>query len=250
MCAVPDLSRAQVAHGDAWQVQGQLRRPYGGGALELPGIRLMASGLPHAYWNNGDVDDPAVVDIAAVRRWYADRDVPWGVRLPAGARWEHGTRLFGKRLMQRDASALPRTTPAADLVLRAATADDLPAVLDIDASAFGGDPDAGRGWIEPHFRAAAIAVGLAELGGDPVGTAYTIASSGRAGPSVLLGGVATRPDARRRGIARALSAWLLLRAFAAGATLAHLNPDDDAAARVYARLGFIEEDGFDVYVDN
>lgn len=66
---------------------------------------------------------------------------------------------------------------------------------------------------------------------------------------MFLGGVAVRPDARRRGIAAALSAWLLNRGFAWGATLAHLNPDDRAAARVYARLGFVEQYGFDVYVD-
>ena len=103
--------------------------------------------------------------------------------------------------------------------------------------------------IEPHFGSSAITVGLAELDGEPVGTAYTILSFGRAGPSVFLGGVGVRPDARRRGVAGALSAWLLNRGFASGANFAHLNPDNDAAARVYARLGFVEQDGFDVYVD-
>ena len=55
--------------------------------------------------------------------------------------------------------------------------------------------------------------------------------------------------ARRRGIAAALSSWLLERGFAAGAELAHLNPDSDEAARLYGRLGFIELPGLDVYVD-
>ena len=36
---------------------------------------------------------------------------------------------------------------------------------------------------------------------------------------------------------------------AEGADLAWLNPDDDRAARLYARLGFREVAGFDVYVD-
>jgi hypothetical protein len=31
--------------------------------------------------------------------------------------------------------------------------------------------------------------------------------------------------------------------------LAHLHPDSDAAARLYARIGFVETPGFDVYVD-
>ena len=57
------------------------------------------------------------------------------------------------------------------------------------------------------------------------------------------------PDFRRRGIGGALSAWLLARGAAAGARVAHLHPDTDEAARVYGRLGFIEVDGFDIYVD-
>jgi GNAT superfamily N-acetyltransferase len=249
MGAMGCLSRGQLAQGDVWEVQGRLRERYGGGSLELPGIRLMASGLPHPQWNSGDVDDPALVDLSAARAWYAERDLPWGVRVPAGLRWRHGRHLFRKRLMRRDAASLPTMPQPPGLILRAATLDDLADVVRIDTSAFGGDPDLVRRWIEPHFVAAATTVGVAELDGDPVGTAYTVASSGRAGHCIFLGGVATRPDARGRGIASALSAWLLARGFAAGATLAHLNPEEDAAARIYARLGFVEEDGFDVYVD-
>jgi GNAT superfamily N-acetyltransferase len=242
-----EMTRARVAQGDSWQVQGRLREPYGGGVLESAGIRLMASGLPHAQWNNGDVDDPDAVDIAAVRDWYARRNVPWGVRVPAGMPWHAGTMLFRKRLMSRPAG--PLAPSMAGMALRAASLDDLDAVVRVDSSAFDDAPDTVRSWIEPHFGSPAVTVGLAELDGEPVGTAYTILSSGRAGACVFLGGVAVRPDARRRGVAGALSAWLLARGFASGATLAHLNPDDDGAARVYARLGFVEQDGFDVYVD-
>jgi hypothetical protein len=46
-----------------------------------------------------------------------------------------------------------------------------------------------------------------------------------------------------------MSSWLLARGFAAGAELAHLNPDTDAAARLYGRLGFSELPGHDIYVD-
>ena len=55
--------------------------------------------------------------------------------------------------------------------------------------------------------------------------------------------------ARRRGVGAALSSWLLERGFAAGAELAHLNPDTDEAARLYGRLGFVETRGLDMYVD-
>ena len=56
--------------------------------------------------------------------------------------------------------------------------------------------------------------------------------------------------ARRRGVGAALSSWLLERGFAAGAELAHLNPDTDEAARLYGRLGFTETPGLDIYVEH
>ena len=92
-------------------------------------------------------------------------------------------------------------------------------------------------------------VALAELDGDPAGTAYTLRSDGAAGPSLYLAGVGVLAAARRRGVGAALSSWLLERGFGAGAELAHLNPDTDEAARIYQRLGFIETPGLDIYVD-
>ena len=66
------------------------------------------------------------------------------------------------------------------------------------------------------------------------------------GPAVGLYGVGVVPEARRRGIGAALSAW---QAFADGAAFAHLNADTEDAARVYRRLGFVETPGFDIYAD-
>ena len=88
-----------------------------------------------------------------------------------------------------------------------------------------------------------------QLDGEAVGTAYALRSDGAAGPAVFLAGVAVVEAARRRGVAAAMSAWLLERGFADGARLAHLHPETDAAARVYARLGFIEAGALDIYVD-
>ena len=82
-----------------------------------------------------------------------------------------------------------------------------------------------------------------------MGTAYTVRSEGWAGPALYLAGVTVLPEARQRGIAGAVSSWLVARGAAAGARVAHLHPDSDQAARVYARLGFVKVDGFDVYVD-
>src|SRR5512137_2500350 len=92
-----------TAYADAAEAEGRLREPLGGGATAMPGIRLMASGLPHAQWNNGDVTDPAIVPLEAVRDWFASRaggaGVPWGVRVPAGRTFTHGRHLFRKRCM-------------------------------------------------------------------------------------------------------------------------------------------------------
>jgi predicted GNAT family acetyltransferase len=51
-------------------------------------------------------------------------------------------------------------------------------------------------------------------------------------------GVATLSDHRGQGIASALTAEVVARAFAAGAEVAWLTAADDAAARLYERVGF------------
>jgi ribosomal protein S18 acetylase RimI-like enzyme len=242
-----------TAHGDAWQAQGRLRERLGGGAAMLPGIRLMASGLPHARWNNGDVSDPARVPLDDVRAWYAARaagaGVPWGVRVPAGMPFRHGRWLFRKRCMGlRPGGHRPFETPSG-VEIRIATPADATAVAAIDAEAFGDPLEMIRPWIEPHLSAPGFAVSLATLDGQAVGIATAIHTDGLAGPSVGIFGVGVLEGARRRGIASAMTAWLLERAFAEGAALAHLNPDSDAAELLYARLGFVATAGLDVYAD-
>jgi GNAT superfamily N-acetyltransferase len=232
-------------------VEGLLRESVGGGVGRVRGARLMASGIDHPQWNNADVDDPESADVVGMREWYAARSVPWGVRVPAGAPWSHGRFQFRKRLMglALSARALPPRTSVAGLVIRRAGPDDLNAVLHVDLIGFPSAPMLERQWIQPHLSSPAIEVALAELSGEPVGTAYTVRSDGWAGPALYLAGVTVLPEARQRGIAGAISAWLLTRGTAAGARVAHLHPDSDQAARVYARLGFDEVDGFNVYVD-
>jgi ribosomal protein S18 acetylase RimI-like enzyme len=242
-----DLLRA--AHGDAWQVAGRVRGASGGGTAELPGVRLMTSGLPHPQWNNGDVHDAAVLDIGAVRAWYDARSVPWGLRVPAGEPFPHGRRLFGKRLMGVAADQLIAPAAVDGVDLRLAGPHDLEEVLDVDAVAFGSDPGTERPWLEGNLAAAEVDVVLAvDEGGRPVGTAYCLRSDLWAGPAAYVAGVGVLPSARGRGIASAMSAWLCQRAFRAGSAFAHLHPDDDRASSVYSRLGFVEVAGFDVYV--
>jgi len=251
---VSDLDRlVWTAHGDAWQAEGRLRAPFGGGAAELPGVRLMASGLPHPQWNNGDVSDPARVPLDEVRAWYAARaggaGVPWGMRVPAGMAFGHGRRLFRKRCMALVPAGFRQVAAPSGVRIGIAGPADAGAVAGIDAAAFGEPVDRIRPWIEPHLGAAGFTVALASLDGEPVGIATAIRTDERAGACVGIFGVGVIERARRRGIGAALTSWLLERALADGATLAHLNPNDDAAARLYVRLGFVETAGLDVYAD-
>ena len=198
----------------------------------------MASGLDHPQYNNADVT-AADADIDGACRWYAARGVPWGIRVPVELPWAHGRFLFSKRLMGLEQL---RPAPPADVRV----ADDLEAVVAIDGAAFGG---AARDWLAPQFAAPGYETALAYLDGRPVGTGYSIRSDGRAGPCLYVAGVGVLPEARGRGIGAALTSWLIARGFERGATLAHLHPDDDAAVRLYARLGFVEVPGFNVFVN-
>jgi ribosomal protein S18 acetylase RimI-like enzyme len=246
-------ARVHSAQGDAWQAEGRLRTSLGGGAMERPGIRLMASGLPHARWNNGDVTDASAVDWHQVRAWYAARahgaGVPWGVRVAADAPFGHGRRVLRQRCMALLPADRRSATTTERISLRVASRADLDAVTRIDAEAFEAPADEVRPWIAPRLAADRCTVAIAELDGAPVGVATALNTNARAGPAIGIFGVGVVAAARRRGVATALTDWLLARGFAGGATLAHLNPDSEAAARLYRRLGFVETRGLDVYVD-
>jgi GNAT superfamily N-acetyltransferase len=241
-------ARVRTAHGDARAVEGTARERYGGGAATLRGIRVMASGLPHPQFNGGVVTGPDV-DLDGARAFYAERDLPWGALVPTGMAWGVGRHVGSLPLMGVSRGGLQRPPDVPDLALRTAGPDDLETVLRVDTTAFDSDPDEFRPWTEPHLQGGPFTTAVAELDGEAVGTAFTVRSGGAAGAAVYLGGVAVLERARGHGIAGAMSAWLLERAFADGARLAHLQADTDAAARVYARLGFAPAGALDIYVD-
>ena len=239
-----DATWVRAAHADAWQTLGVRA------TAELPGVRLMATGLPHPQWNNGDVDDPSAVDIDQVRSWYDELRVPWGMRVPAGATWPHGRRLFTKRLMGLTPESFVPSVPPAGLRIRPADVADLDAALAVDTVAFDEADAVERPWLALLFDHPSVTTALAVLDGDVVGVGSVTLSDGRAGRAGYVAGIAVLPRARRRGVGAAVSSWLVATALEHGTQLCHLHPDTDEAARIYARLGFTEVAGLDIYVDN
>ena len=243
---MPPLSAAWVrtAHADAWQTLGVAA------TAELPGVRLMATGLPHPQWNNGDVDDPAAVDIDVVRDWYAALEVPWGMRVPAGASWPHGRLLFTKRLLGVTPDTFHCASVPDGVGIGTAKPDDLDDVLAVDTMAFEEPAELERPWLELTQGHPAVTTAVARDASGVVGVGSVTLSDGAAGPAGYVTGIAVLPEARRRGVGAAVSSWLVQSAMGAGAGLCHLHPDTDEAARIYRRLGFVEVEGLDIYVDN
>ena len=75
---------------------------------------------------------------------------------------------------------------------------------------------------------------LAWLEWEAVGTGVSHALKGAA----EIVGVVTRKDKRKRGVAAAVTSELMRRHFANGGEFVFLDADNDAAVRVYERLGF------------
>jgi len=245
-----DVSRVYAAHIDSWQAQGRLREPFGGGVASFVGWRLMASGLPFPPHNAGCVTDVRAADPEQARAWYLARGAGWGILVPSGSRWPHGRLLVTQSLMAVDAGSFSEVAdPPPGLSLRRGTAasKDVEAAVTVDGAAFGSDKHGSRAWLEPLCGSELAEVVIGELEGIPVATGYALRCTGEAGPTVYLGGVAVLPAARKRGIAAALSSWLLARGFDEGASFAHLQTVSEGAARVYSRLGFEEFGGVDIY---
>jgi len=245
-----DLTTAvTVAQADAWAAEGRLRAASGGGAADLPGVRVMSSGLPYRQWNSADLLQ-AGADLDAVRTWYADKGVPWGIRVPAGLGPLPGTPLLHKRYMGlRATDFTPARRPARAVEIRTAGPADAEMVAGVDAAAFGDEPDPALQWLAPQLTHPDWQIYVAYVEGQPVGVATSSRTDDRAGRVVAVSGVGVIDSHRQQGIGLALSSRAVADGLATGARLAHLSPDTEAAARIYARLGFVEVPGVDVYVD-
>jgi [ribosomal protein S18]-alanine N-acetyltransferase len=119
--------------------------------------------------------------------------------------------------------------------VRAATVDDVPAVLALEGQLFG--PDA---WSEGSVREELTGdgrVALVACGPDLVGYVVTAA----AGDVVDLHRIAVHPSHRRRGLARELLSAAAGRALP-GRMLLEVGVGNQAALAFYASEGFVEID--------
>lgn len=242
---VIDAGRVHAAHADAWEAEGRARTRYGGGSARVRGARLMASGLPDPRWNNADVTAPDV-DLEAVVAWYRSRAVPWGIRVPQRLTIALGTHLFVKRCF----ALLPDDlTPSADEVearmVRIPTAG-LTRFVSAEAAAFATSTRLAARWIEPVLGTPGFAHWVAERDGRPLAVATTVASTGDAGPAVMLTGLGSLPGADPRVIAALARTAVLAALDDEPAAMIHSHGDPDDDPELYDGLGFAEVEGLQV----
>lgn len=146
--------------------------------------------------------------------------------------------------------------PAAGVSVRTLDAEDeaLPSALALTHLAFA-EPGTALGTAGPAELAAAVRVasgdGTVEVARARIRSGLTRVAAAVADGSALCSGrhqpvgpvsevvaVGTLPTARRRGLALAVTAVLVADARALGVRTVFLSADDEAVARVYARIGF------------
>jgi ribosomal protein S18 acetylase RimI-like enzyme len=115
-------------------------------------------------------------------------------------------------------------------VIRAATPDDLPALVDLERDAFAADA-----WDEVALRAELDGPGRRFVVADDL-TGYAVSMT--LGDVVDLQRIAVRPDRRRCGLATALLEDLLVHAGPADRMLLEVGERNTAAIAFYAAHGF------------
>ena len=115
-----DPARVFTAHADAWQAQGAALHPLRRRRGELPGWRLMASGLPYSYLNAACVTDPALADPGLPGPGTGTAASPGEPSPPRAPDWPHGRRLLTQDLMALEPASLSpaRGLPASPCAVR------------------------------------------------------------------------------------------------------------------------------------
>ena len=183
------------------------------------------------------------------RTWYGNEVFEGDTELEvAMERRGYETVRWGAEMLRPDLEAIGDVPIAAGYAVRTPEAAELPSVFEMMVVAFRehwGEYDAGDqrydAWVDdPRFRRDLVVV--AWDASEPAACVSNVLTSAADG-SVrgLLDSVATHPDHRRRGLAKATITESLRRLRAAGATSAYLGVDTDnhnRAVELYEQCGF------------
>jgi hypothetical protein len=189
---------------------------------------------------------PTPADVAALVAAYERRDrIPRLEYLPALAPDVEAALLAGGFTVEARPPLMtcrePREAPVPpgiDLV-EPVTDDDLRGMQAAQHEAFGEtDPptDESIAGLRRSIAGGMLAVYARDTAtGEPAGGGVCTPISDGVGE---LAGIGVRVPYRRRGVAAAITSYLSVAAFRAGATELFLTPGDDGAERIYARAGF------------
>jgi GNAT superfamily N-acetyltransferase len=252
MTAADDAAAAALDANFAELIRWYAARP-GGEVVEGGDVTTCSTGLAFRAINCAvAIDlDPATADrrIAEVGGWFAERGVPW--------RWLVGPTSrpvdFGEQLLRAgydlvsDSAGMaldlagfePEAPPAGVEIVTVDDLAGLDAWAEVQRRALDLDPTRTRAWRDAHDRALGADIPLRDwlalLDGVPVAAAALFVAARVAG----IYNVATVPEARGRGIGRAVTTAALAEAVAREERTAVLG-SSDMGYPVYRRLGFRE----------
>lgn len=235
----------------AWQLDALGARPSGTQLLSIGPFRALVPPDKHGGWmtlvegrtTEGETSDAVANLRSAVQGRKIELEVEYNEStFPQVGAWLEAAGLTLGRRDPLMACRPERFQPfsADGIIQKRLTAESDPS----DLEAFqairwtnGGDlqhpvPPIAR--LKKELASASSVYLLAWLDGERAGTGVSHALKGAA--EVV--GVVTRMDKRRRGIAAAVTSTLVAEHFAGGGDFAFLDAANEAAARVYERLGF------------
>jgi GNAT superfamily N-acetyltransferase len=227
----------------------------GGVVLRVPDLIVTLTNIPDPELNSAFVErtprDPSA-SLEAAAAAFTEHGQRLGIDLPRG--WYPDLERAAKELGMRIVESRPGMTAPVSAIAPAVAADDvellrvedgsrLEEYREIQTAVFGMAPDIIRAYVGPGALAADdIDLHLAKASGVAVACAAGITVGGTVG----VFGVATLPEARRRGIGTAVTA-AVIDAARLRADLAWLQASE-LGAGAYRRMGFRAAADWDVWI--
>lgn len=212
-----------------------------------------------AAWGEGRLREIARSHADDRRAWYASYAFGDAAELVEALEGRGYTAVrWDAEMLRPDLEAIPDAPVPEGYTIRAPEAAELPAVHEMAVASFAehwgeweADEQSYAEWVEdPDFRRDLVVVAFADDGRPAAYVANVIERAPDGSSRGLLDGVATHPDHRRRGLARAAIVESLRRLRDAGATSAYLGVDTDnhnRALALYESCGFRKVSGATSY---